>query len=375
MRVWTVVAAVSATVLLVGCSSTEAGTGSGSGGVSGASAAPSSVVGGFGGLSAQPDSGAPSSAPPSSPSSSASHPPSASSSAGSPSAHGSSSASAPSGGDWTQGVDWASLPHPDLDCSHASGHGAIENLKVVKADVTGDGSIDAIVREQCQHDASEWPDSVYVYSHAGAAVTLAGTLLRQSDDSYATKIVPGNRSVTLTTQTWSSSAAGCCPDLTYRTVFSWTGSGFSAGPRTDVLHPCTGAASDSLPVTTHDLGGAAGHAGIVLVFTNDSPQACTLTGYPGVDADFSGGGTVHATRTLSGYMGGPGHVSTVTLAAGGTASARIEWTTVPTGSEDCSSSSTDIQVTAPNTSDTQTVDQAVGACSLQVHPVVAGSDG
>jgi hypothetical protein len=268
--------------------------------------------------------------------------------------------------DWAAHADFAALSHPDLDCAGAGEGGKVAILKVVTADVTGDGVPDAIVRAQCAHSASEWPDSVYVYSDASGTPALIGTLLRQSDQSYANTISAGGDTVTLGLVTWSSFAAGCCPDLHYSQRFTWTGSTFHAGARTDALHACD-AQPGSLPLTIVDDGGATGHAAITLIWRNRLPQPCTLTGFPGVDGVSSGGSTVHAARPSIPYR-------TVTLPVNGYASAILEWATIA-GSGSCTALSARILVTPPNTTATQTLSRQVGLCSLQIHPVVAGRNG
>ncbi len=51
-------------------------------------------------------------------------------------------------------------------------------------------------------------------------------------------------------------------------------------------------------------GGAAGHVGVVLLFTNTSSATCSMTGYPGVDGLNSAGQKLaSATRTLNGMIG------------------------------------------------------------------------
>lgn len=339
-----------ALALVAACSSTASGHGSRSGTGSGspATAGASGSGGGHLGESGSPSGSASSSAP---------SPPS------------SSSASSGSGRDWTSGVNFATLSHPDLHCAPAGEGGRVDVLKVVRADVTGDGQLDAIVRVECAHAASEWPDSVYVYSDSSGTPTLVGTLLHQTDSSYAPHINTHGSTVTLTLQAWSTFAAGCCPDLTYRQTFAWSGSSFSAGPKQDVLHACQ-AEGDSLPLTVHDGGGAAGHAAIILIWQNQLPQACTLTGYPGVDAEPSGGSAIHAQRSDAGLG-----VHTITLPPGGHASAVLIWATIPSGGSDCTATSSDILVTPANTSATVTADQHVGLCSLQIHPTVAGTGG
>jgi hypothetical protein len=51
------------------------------------------------------------------------------------------------------------------------------------------------------------------------------------------------------------------------------------------------------------------------------------------------------------------------------------WTTIPSGGSDCTATSSDILVTPANTSETVTLNQHVGLCSLEIHPTVAGTGG
>ena len=75
----------------------------------------------------------------------------------------------------------------------------------------------------------------------------------------------------------------------------------------------TTAVASSAPLCTNgqvvvsDSGGGAGlgHEDQVILFTNDSPSTCTLTGYPGVAGlNANGQQVVQARRTPSGYLGG-----------------------------------------------------------------------
>jgi hypothetical protein len=284
-----VAVAVAAVLGVAACSSAQSGTGHG--------AASVSAAGGF-------------------------HAATGSASSASPSGHASSSGAVSA--NWIAHTNFATQSHPDMRCAAAHEGGRVDVFPAVAADVTGDGLPEAIVRAECAHGASEWPDSVYVYSDASGTPTLIGTLLTQSANSYATRIAPHGRAITLGLVTWSHYAAGCCPDLDSTQTFTWNGSSFTAGPRTPVLQPCGGGAA--LPIATRNGGGAAGHAGLLLIFHNLLPQACTLTGYPGVDAERSGGMPVHAMRSSAGIG-----VHTVTLPANGYASAVLFWDTVPTG--------------------------------------------
>jgi hypothetical protein len=129
----------------------------------------------------------------------------------------------------------------------------------------------------------------------------------------------------------------------------------------------------SLAVTQTPSDGAAGHGGFVLLFRNRTSQACTIHGYPGLDALGSYGHVLaHADRTLSGYMGG-GRLRTVTVAPGQYASATVEWLNFnPVTSGDCTFSNA-IAVTPANTSHTVELPTSVSICELQVHPTIAGT--
>jgi hypothetical protein len=133
-------------------------------------------------------------------------------------------------------------------------------------------------------------------------------------------------------------------------------------------------------VTTADGGAAAGHLGLVLLFT-DTGAACTLSGYPGAALSGSGGSTLlNAQRTMSGYLGGAQGSSapaSVPLASGATASALLEWSDVPVGGGGCpGTGATALLVTPPNTTVTTTLAPINVVCSgFQIHPVVPGSTG
>jgi hypothetical protein len=133
-------------------------------------------------------------------------------------------------------------------------------------------------------------------------------------------------------------------------------------------------------------GGAAGHENQVLVFTNDSRSICTLTGYPGVAGlNSAGQQAVQAHRSLGGYMGGlaPGVTAlpVVSLGPGQTASAVVEGTDNPLGSQPCPHYPA-LLITPPNLTEQVQVQVSdlgtqgfPGCSSIEVHPVVPGSGG
>jgi hypothetical protein len=122
-------------------------------------------------------------------------------------------------------------------------------------------------------------------------------------------------------------------------------------------------------------GGAAGHRGVVLLFTNAASTPCLMTGYPGVDGLGSGGNHVaSASRTLNGMIGfcGCTKPATVTVPPGGAVSAVTEG--VSDGSGPCDPFYS-LLITPPNTSTSTPVAIAPYSCGFTVHPVVTGQTG
>lgn len=127
---------------------------------------------------------------------------------------------------------------------------------------------------------------------------------------------------------------------------------------------------------SHPAEGGDSHGGVVLVFTNISHASCSLYGYPGAAAlDRNGRQFEQARRTLGGYIAGCDctHPQTVLLAPGGAASSVVEGDNG--GGDECLRRQ-DLLVTAPNTTRAHKVPYAGAyACRLQVHPVLAGTNG
>lgn len=132
----------------------------------------------------------------------------------------------------------------------------------------------------------------------------------------------------------------------------------------------------SLAVTRAPSVFAGGHAAFDLLFRNVSASSCTLYGYPGLDALNSQNQVLaHATRTLSGYMGGPGAIHLVTVAPGHFASARVEWLNHNPVNGNACTYSAKVATTPANTTHTVRLPVSVSICVLQVHPTVAGTNG
>ncbi|WP_084525560.1 DUF4232 domain-containing protein [Nocardia vaccinii] len=131
------------------------------------------------------------------------------------------------------------------------------------------------------------------------------------------------------------------------------------------ISPCAGG---QVVVSGKALGAAMMHRGVQLTFALAPGAApCTLQGYPGVDTG-AGGPVVHAARTPTGYMGGPGAGTLVTVRSDSPAHAIVEATAMGPGGGECTMYST-LLVTPPNTTDTQTVAVGINGCELQVHPI------
>lgn len=154
-------------------------------------------------------------------------------------------------------------------------------------------------------------------------------------------------------------------------ALSITGLAATAESASAVTVPHCG--NSSLAVTRTFTQGGAGHGWMALIYRNVTSQTCTVYGYPGLDAISSTGHVLaHATRTLSGYGSGA-HLSTVTIRPGGYASAGVEWLNFnPHTSGPCAFSTT-VNTIVANTSTVHRLRVSVSACSLQVHPTVAGT--
>jgi Protein of unknown function (DUF4232) len=136
-----------------------------------------------------------------------------------------------------------------------------------------------------------------------------------------------------------------------------------------------------LRITTTLASPGASHHGYVLLFHNRG-GACTMSGYPGVDALAATGRRLEsATRTKSGYLGGLGpgqEIPVVRLAHNKTASALTEYIDGPVPGLFCPKASA-FKITPPNTIRSVKLrprDLASDRiCRLQVHPVVPGVSG
>lgn len=187
-----------------------------------------------------------------------------------------------------------------------------------------------------------------------------------SDNHFVSGVRVGpSRRAHLVVATFAVGAAAYAaptPELTARAVPVETGD----------APPCW---SDQIAVDASPAQGAVGHRALTLTFSlAGGGEACTLTGYPGVDSS-SGGPAIQAEPTPRGYMGGlPDNVvapPTVTLSISTQAQAIVESIAVDGSGNPCPTY-TDLRVNPPGTTTVFTVPATIDACRLQVHPVTAG---
>jgi hypothetical protein len=147
-----------------------------------------------------------------------------------------------------------------------------------------------------------------------------------------------------------------------------------AGPAGAAVPAC---GNTSLDYGVSRTEGFAGHSAFVLLYRNHTARACTLYGYPGVDAMASSGRVIaHATRTLLGSAGGSRRgLQLITVPPAGFASATVEWANADPATSGPCRYSAGVNETAPNTTRTVPLRRSVSICSWQVHPTVLGWTG
>jgi Protein of unknown function (DUF4232) len=197
---------------------------------------------------------------------------------------------------------------------------------------------------------------------AGALCTFA--LLSTGCDSSTPGCAPSDSSGSSTSFGSAGSAGSTSPGGPIQTATSSGGGASSAHASSS---QCTQA---QLTATT---GGSAmeGVAVLAIVFTNNSTNACQVSGYPGVAGlDASGNQAAQATRQ-------PGLATpTITLAPGSSVSALVK-TAAVNSAPNCEFAG-GLAVTPPNTSTTVKLTDPpdkLNTCALTVTPVVSGTNG
>ena len=255
----------------------------------------------------------------------------------------------------------------------------------VKASVTGFGVAQKVYLSEC--DSAEQANAL----GCGPQLAAQPFILTDGHGSGSTTFVVHIEASAgpLTSTTGSRCAQLCIIVATLGANGAWAVApiGFASTSSTASAKPKAPLCAKS-QIAISDPGGGAGlgHEDQVLVFTNKSANACTLTGYPGVAAlNSAGQQVVQARRTTGGYMGGLGPENTsipvVFLRPDQAASAIVEGTDNPVGQETSCETYPDLLVTPPNLTESVRVTvSGIGAgmpgCTpIEVHPVVYGTSG
>ncbi|WP_426503367.1 DUF4232 domain-containing protein [Dactylosporangium sp. McL0621] len=166
----------------------------------------------------------------------------------------------------------------------------------------------------------------------------------------------------------SASAAG--PPSTVSSPPSTPGaadSGTGTGPGVVACRTATG-----LRTTAGTDGATSGHHSLMLMFVNAGTSPCRMRGYPGVDAlNAAGAPVVQAKRTLSGYLGGPGAVTTIVIPVGHSAAAMVEADVMGPNGDECTAGYAALLVTPPDDTASTRLPWTTESCAgLQIHPVI-----
>ena len=141
--------------------------------------------------------------------------------------------------------------------------------------------------------------------------------------------------------------------------------------------------ADVLRITAISGGGAGGHEGEILRFTDVGTATCFIGGYPGVaELDRQDHLIQNAVRSPNGYLGGlgtPRDAPRVTLHPGDTATALAEAVDnfpVPGYPTCVGANATHLLVTAPDQTAATSLPVLLSACNaFQIHPITASANG
>ena len=232
---------------------------------------------------------------------------------------------------------------------------------------------------------------VFIQTCAAGALALGAAAALSGCTSSTTPTANSSTTQSTTAQASTSVAASGTSSATASasTVASATATGTATGNAGSAQNAGAGAdacATGKVSVKFGAEDASSTHKSLVLLFTNTGSSTCTLTGYPGATVTDSGMDNfeplVNATRTLRGFEGGAGAVTTVSLAPGGTVSALLEWLDFPPNGEtpvaaNCPGMAGGyLEITPPNTTVSSRFDPPGDMCQqIQIHPVVTGDSG
>lgn len=123
-------------------------------------------------------------------------------------------------------ADWKSLVEP---CPNTGQKPVIQ--KVVTADVTGDGTYDAVVARTCESSTAYWPSTVEVFDGTSQSKQprRVGTLLTdvgKTDLPWATQVRVSGRTVTVEAYGVDAHTTQACPSIAYTYRYTYDGGSF-----------------------------------------------------------------------------------------------------------------------------------------------------
>ena len=169
-------------------------------------------------------------------------------------------------------------------------------------------------------------------------------------------------------------SAGSTPSASASASESPTAATSAAGSATASGSRCH---TSELSATAKSAGAAAGNEGQVIILTNTGSATCTLDGYPGVGLFDSGGESSVTVGRGGGMLAKDPGPTSVSLAAGGTASATLTYTTGESGSG-CVPKVISLDVTPPDETAALTAKLPMAiptACGAHITALISGSNG
>jgi Protein of unknown function (DUF4232) len=221
-----------------------------------------------------------------------------------------------------------------------------------------------------------WKRPPFGRAVAAAVATVVGGLVLTACSSATAGNGTADASSTSVSPSATASATASAADSSTAAPSATVTVTATLTPTTSASHGsgCTNA-QIAVTWTSPPGGGAAGHDGVVLLFTNHSSTSCTLTGYPGVAGLDAAGHTVaNAARTLGGMIGFCNCTTppVLTLPPGDVVSAVVEGTA---GGPGPCTAFPSMLVTPPNTTTSTRIYASPYSCGFDVHPVVTGQAG
>ena len=126
-------------------------------------------------------------------------------------------------------VDWKTVAFDALRCrTNSSVPDQAQVDTVTHADLTGDGTAEAIVAASCRTTTATNPVQVFVFDGARSTAPLKRLLvIGKGQYLRNAELTTKGRTLTVTSEALSDTAPRCCADLRITQRYSWNGSAFT----------------------------------------------------------------------------------------------------------------------------------------------------